>query len=177
MRMPDEYLTRAVAKGNPTMKIALQVRPYAALVQATRTSLPDDTFGALIGPTPGFHFPTQGFQHPKRGGWVTLGDKHMCLAEREFILLGQLSGCVYLALLNQGQDLDGGNRRQPPGEVPLACRLLRLRQHCCCPTYIARWPKPKSAQSLDPLWVSQKGGALTTSAMGMGVAGADGRTC
>jgi site-specific recombinase XerD len=30
----------------------------------------------------------------------------------------------------------------------------------------ANWPKPKSSQSFDPLWLSQKGGALTTSAMG-----------
>ena len=30
----------------------------------------------------------------------------------------------------------------------------------------ARWPKPRSLQSFGPLWLSQKGGALTTSAMG-----------
>ena len=34
----------------------------------------------------------------------------------------------------------------------------------------ARWPKPKSPQSLEPLWLSQKGGALTTSAMGQMIA-------
>lgn len=30
----------------------------------------------------------------------------------------------------------------------------------------ARWPKPQSAQSREPIFLSQKGGALTTSAMG-----------
>jgi len=30
----------------------------------------------------------------------------------------------------------------------------------------SKWPKPKSSQSFGPLWLSQKGGALTTSAMG-----------
>jgi site-specific recombinase XerD len=34
----------------------------------------------------------------------------------------------------------------------------------------ARWPKPKSPQSFEPLWLSQKGGALTTSAMGQMIA-------
>ena len=33
-----------------------------------------------------------------------------------------------------------------------------------------RWPKPKSPQSFEPLWLSQKGGALTTSAMGQMIA-------
>jgi site-specific recombinase XerD len=28
------------------------------------------------------------------------------------------------------------------------------------------WPKPKTTQAFDPIWLSQKGGALTTSAMG-----------
>ena len=32
------------------------------------------------------------------------------------------------------------------------------------------WPKPKSLQSKEPLWLSQKGGALTTSAMGQMIA-------
>jgi integrase/recombinase XerC len=31
---------------------------------------------------------------------------------------------------------------------------------------VARWPKPQSPQSFEPLWLSQKGGMLTTSAMG-----------
>ncbi len=34
----------------------------------------------------------------------------------------------------------------------------------------ARWPKPKSPQSFEPLWLSQKGGMLTTSAMGQMIA-------
>lgn len=34
----------------------------------------------------------------------------------------------------------------------------------------AKWPKPKSLQSFEPLWLSQKGGALTTSAMGQMIA-------
>ncbi len=34
----------------------------------------------------------------------------------------------------------------------------------------ARWPKPKSPQSFEPLWLSQKGGMLTTSAMGQLIA-------
>jgi site-specific recombinase XerD len=34
----------------------------------------------------------------------------------------------------------------------------------------ARWPRPKSPQSFEPLWLSQKGGALTTSAMGQMIA-------
>lgn len=34
----------------------------------------------------------------------------------------------------------------------------------------ARWPKPKSSQSFEPLWLSQKGGMLTTSAMGQMIA-------
>jgi len=34
----------------------------------------------------------------------------------------------------------------------------------------ARWPKPKTSQSFEPLWLSQKGGALTTSAMGQMIA-------
>jgi len=33
-------------------------------------------------------------------------------------------------------------------------------------TVAAKWPRPKSPQSFEPLWLSQKGGALTTSAMG-----------
>jgi site-specific recombinase XerD len=32
------------------------------------------------------------------------------------------------------------------------------------------WPKPKSSQSFEPLWLSQKGGTLTTSAMGQMIA-------
>ena len=35
---------------------------------------------------------------------------------------------------------------------------------------VAKWPKPKSPQSFEPLWLSQKGGALTTSAMGQMIA-------
>src|SRR5260221_2549462 len=34
----------------------------------------------------------------------------------------------------------------------------------------SKWPKPKSPQSFEPLWLSQKGGALTTSAMGQMIA-------
>ena len=34
----------------------------------------------------------------------------------------------------------------------------------------ARWPKPKSSLSFEPLWLSQKGGAFTTSAMGQMIA-------
>ena len=29
---------------------------------------------------------------------------------------------------------------------------------------VAKWPKPPSARSLEPVWLSQKGGALTTCA-------------
>src|SRR6266567_3611721 len=32
------------------------------------------------------------------------------------------------------------------------------------------WPKPKSPEAYEPLWLSQKGGALTTSAMGQMIA-------
>ncbi len=35
---------------------------------------------------------------------------------------------------------------------------------------VAKWPKPPSARSLEPVWLSQKGGALTTSAMGQMIA-------
>jgi site-specific recombinase XerD len=31
---------------------------------------------------------------------------------------------------------------------------------------VARWPEPKSQRSLEPLWLSRKGGALSTSAVG-----------
>jgi site-specific recombinase XerD len=34
----------------------------------------------------------------------------------------------------------------------------------------ARWPKPPSPRSLDPVWLSQKSGALSTSAMGQMIA-------
>jgi site-specific recombinase XerD len=34
----------------------------------------------------------------------------------------------------------------------------------------AKWPKSKSVQSKEPLWLSQKGGALTSSAMGQMIA-------
>ena len=34
----------------------------------------------------------------------------------------------------------------------------------------AKWPKPKSSQTFDPLFLSQKGGKLTTSAMGQMIA-------
>ena len=34
----------------------------------------------------------------------------------------------------------------------------------------AKWPKPKSSQAFDPLFLSQKGGKLTTSAMGQMIA-------
>ena len=34
----------------------------------------------------------------------------------------------------------------------------------------AKWPKPKSPQTFDPLFLSQKGGKLTTSAMGQMIA-------
>lgn len=30
----------------------------------------------------------------------------------------------------------------------------------------AKWPNPKSSQTFDPIFLSQKGGKLTTSAMG-----------
>ncbi len=35
---------------------------------------------------------------------------------------------------------------------------------------VARWPKPKSPRSFEPVFLSQKGGALTTSAMGQMIA-------
>lgn len=34
----------------------------------------------------------------------------------------------------------------------------------------AQWPKPPSPRSFEPVWLSQKGGALTTSAMGQMIA-------
>lgn len=34
----------------------------------------------------------------------------------------------------------------------------------------AQWPKPPSSRSFEPVWLSQKGGALTTSAMGQMIA-------
>ncbi len=34
----------------------------------------------------------------------------------------------------------------------------------------SKWPKPKSSRSFEPLWLSQKRGALTTSAMGQMIA-------
>ncbi len=34
----------------------------------------------------------------------------------------------------------------------------------------ARWPKPKTSQPFEPLWLSQKGGILSTSAMGQMIA-------
>jgi site-specific recombinase XerD len=34
----------------------------------------------------------------------------------------------------------------------------------------AKWPKPPSPHSFEPVWLSQKGGALTTSAMGQMIA-------
>ena len=34
----------------------------------------------------------------------------------------------------------------------------------------ARWPKPKSPEAYKPIFLSQKGGALTTSAMGQMIA-------
>src|SRR5712692_1552170 len=34
----------------------------------------------------------------------------------------------------------------------------------------AKWPKPPSPRSFEPMWLSQKGGALTTSAMGQMIA-------
>ncbi len=37
-------------------------------------------------------------------------------------------------------------------------------------TVAAKWPKPKSAQAFDPLFLSQKGGKLTTSVMGQMIA-------
>jgi site-specific recombinase XerD len=35
----------------------------------------------------------------------------------------------------------------------------------------AKWPKPKSLKAREPIFLSQKGGALTTSAMGQMIAG------
>src|SRR5205823_592579 len=37
-------------------------------------------------------------------------------------------------------------------------------------TVAARWPRPGSPESHEPLFLSQKGGALTTSAMGQMIA-------
>lgn len=37
-------------------------------------------------------------------------------------------------------------------------------------TVAAKWPRPASAESLAPLWLSQKGGPLSTSAMGQMIA-------
>ena len=70
----------------------------------------------------------QWFQHCQRGGRVVLGDEHARLAERKFILPGQLRRCGHLALSNQNQHLHGSNFRQPPGKVLLAHSLFSLGQ-------------------------------------------------
>ena len=91
----------------------------------------------LIRPPPSVRVPTDGFQYGERGGRVTLSDKHTRPAEREVVLPGQLSGCRDLALVKQGQDLDGGNLWHLLREASLARRLVRLRQHGGSATAIA----------------------------------------